>query len=120
MELNELIMKYKLDNSQDNYNLILKELFTKCENILLWLETQPIENGITFKYCTDNFGNKYILTNTKESIKDTPSAMLTQMTVKGIFAIILSNDCNGLIINFDDSNNQFILLKEYIIKMFSE
>ena len=120
MELNELIEEFKKNNSQENYNRILKELFTKCENILLWLETKPIENGLTFRHYADDNGKKYLLANTKEFILNKESEMLTHITVKGIFEIVLTNDCNGLIINLDDSKNQFILLKDDIVKIFTE
>lgn len=120
MELADLIKEFKITKSQEIYNEILTMLFTKCENISLWLDTIGIENGISFKTLKDDNNDIFLLAYTKDAFINEKGEIGTNMTVKGIFEILFSNECAGLIIDFDDNNNQFVLLKEYIIRIFKE
>lgn len=120
MDLAELIKEFKITKSQEIYNEILLKLFTKCENITLWLDTTGIENGLSFKTLKDDNNDIFLLAYTKNAFIEEKGEIGTNITVKGIFEIILNNECEGLIIDFDNNKNQFVLLKEYIIRIFKE
>lgn len=127
LELTKIIDDFRKEPIQENYNKVLLKLFTNVEQSL-WLPSKirSDKNGFVLKSIIDDNGKDYLIAYTDSKFIDKNDESFIEISFKGIIEKVLSSEtCDGICINPDseitinNSNNQLIILKEYIIKLYN-
>ncbi len=127
-ELEKVIEEFKKNSIQENYNNVFKTLFTNIEqDLILPSKLRKDNNGFDLKSIYDENDKWYLVAYTSYKFVTESDESFLIMKLEGIIRKILEDEpCSGLIINpdkeIDSSNakNQFLIPKEYIIKLYRD
>ena len=117
MKLKKLVDSYKENNSQDNYNQLLLNIFSNLDKtLLLPSRVREEKNGFDLKSIYDSNGGMYLVTYTDKSFAESSDEAFISMTIRGIIDKVLSDDiCLGFCINPDLEINETNMYKQCIV-----